>query len=119
MKKIIVCLAVLILGIGMRSGAVYAETVALGAKPLSAAEAAVIQAKINSLKAAVMELQAQIAARRNLQHTLDLAAALVVQVRGKLTYSSVTPREKAVMRVNLTGISGRLLAIRDSLNTPP
>ncbi|MBI2888686.1 MAG: hypothetical protein HYY10_02055 [Candidatus Liptonbacteria bacterium] len=119
MKKIIVCLAILILGIGMRSGAVHAETVALGAKPLSAAEIAVIQAKINSLKAAAVELQEQIAARQSLQHALDLAAALVVQVRGKLTYSSVTPREKAVMRVNLTGISGRLLVIRDSLNTPP
>ncbi len=119
MKKIILCLAILTLGIGMQSGAVRAETVALDAKPLSAAETTVLQAEINSLKAAVVELQAQIAARQSLQHALDVLAALVVQVRGKLTYSNVTAQEKAVMRASLAGISSHLLAVRDSLNTSP
>jgi cbb3-type cytochrome oxidase subunit 3 len=111
MKKILCGVLVLVVGLSVQHGLARAEM-----KPMSPAEAAAMQAKINSLKAAVAQLETQVA-MRNLERALGSLTVLMSQMRSKLASQKVTVQEKEVLGMGLVGVTKRLLAVGNAL--PP
>ena len=118
MKKITLSIVILLLGLSMQGGMVRAEMLNTNVKALDTAETAALQKQINILKAAVADLQMQVVLRRSLKQTLDIVTALMPQVKSKLENPNLTAREKVMIGGGLAGISGRLLAVRETLSAP-
>ena len=114
MKKAFVGIVILVLGLGVPSGFVRAETINPGARSLGAAEAAAIQTQINVLRSAIERIQTQIILKR----VLDILTALVPEVKSKLVDPTLAHYERAMIGANLAGISKHLLAVRGALNAP-
>ncbi|MBI2623807.1 MAG: hypothetical protein HYW65_04570 [Candidatus Liptonbacteria bacterium] len=118
MKKITLCLVILVLGLGLQGGMVRAETVGTNVRALDVAEAAAMQEQLTMLKAAVADLEAQVVLRRVLQQTLDVLNVLVREVKDKLENPNLAAREKTMIGGGLAGVSRQLLSLRDTLSAP-
>ena len=118
MRKILCGIAALALTLCIQAGTVRAEAIPLTSGSLGNAEIAAMQGKINSLKAAVAELEAQVTTRRMLKQALDILAALIPQVRAKLANPSTARQERVVLGSGLAGLKSRLLAVNETLHTP-